>query len=236
MRSWIAATLFLALPFLLPLAEAGKKAKGGEDPKEALQAVQEFIGGWKGTGSSEKNKSEIWKETASWSWRFKGKDVFLSVDMDTSKLYKHGELRYDPAKDKYELTLIDKEGTKLVFLGEMKKNVLTLDRLDPDSGDTQQLKLNTVADGDRLIMTSYVKPEGRTMFLKQFQLAYTKEGVTFGVEAGGKKPECVVTGGLGTMAVSYMGTTYYVCCSGCRDAFNENPAKILAEYKAKKRK
>jgi len=39
---------------------------------------------------------------------------------------------------------------------------------------------------------------------------------------------------LGTIAVSYAGTTYYVCCTGCRDAFNDNPAKILAEYKARK--
>jgi YHS domain-containing protein len=31
-----------------------------------------------------------------------------------------------------------------------------------------------------------------------------------------------------------MGMTYYVCCTGCRDAFNENPSKIIAEYKARK--
>jgi YHS domain-containing protein len=37
------------------------------------------------------------------------------------------------------------------------------------------------------------------------------------------------------MQVSYMGTTYYVCCSGCRDAFNENPAKVIAEYQKKKK-
>ena len=58
--------------------------------------------------------------------------------------------------------------------------------------------------------------------------------MTFGAAGGEKKPECVVTGGLGTMQVSYMGQTYYVCCTGCRDAFNENPAKIIAEYKKRK--
>jgi hypothetical protein len=30
-----------------------------------------------------------------------------------------------------------------------------------------------------------------------------------------------------------MGQTYYVCCTGCRDLFNEGPAKILAEFKKK---
>jgi YHS domain-containing protein len=36
--------------------------------------------------------------------------------------------------------------------------------------------------------------------------------------------------------VSFQGVTYYVCCSGCLDAFNENPAKIVAAYLAKKKK
>jgi YHS domain-containing protein len=43
----------------------------------------------------------------------------------------------------------------------------------------------------------------------------------------------VVSGGKGTMPVSYKGKTYYVCCSGCRDEFKENPEKYIAEYEAK---
>jgi YHS domain-containing protein len=32
-----------------------------------------------------------------------------------------------------------------------------------------------------------------------------------------------------------MGETFYVCCSGCRDAFNENPKKYVDEFKAAKK-
>ncbi|MBV9126060.1 MAG: YHS domain-containing protein [Planctomycetes bacterium] len=49
-----------------------------------------------------------------------------------------------------------------------------------------------------------------------------------------KKIECIVTGGLGTIPVSYKGITYYVCCTGCKQAFEDNPEKILKE--AAKRK
>jgi YHS domain-containing protein len=50
--------------------------------------------------------------------------------------------------------------------------------------------------------------------------------------AGGtKKPECIVSGGAATMPVSYKGTTYYVCCSGCRDEFLANPEKYIAAAK-----
>ena len=51
-----------------------------------------------------------------------------------------------------------------------------------------------------------------------------------------KKLVCVVTGGLGKIAVAYKGQTYYVCCSGCKDAFEENPEKILKEFEARKAK
>jgi YHS domain-containing protein len=46
---------------------------------------------------------------------------------------------------------------------------------------------------------------------------------------------CIVSGGKGTMPVSFEGQTYYVCCTGCRDYFNENAAAIVAEYASKKK-
>ena len=46
--------------------------------------------------------------------------------------------------------------------------------------------------------------------------------------------ECVVTGGAGTIMVTYKGQSYWVCCTGCRDLFNEDPEKVLAEYRARK--
>lgn len=232
MRTWIASAVVFALT-LAPLGAGGDKGDVGE-VKEALQALQDFIGTWKGNGTSEKDRSEIWKEAANWSWRFKGKDVSLTIDMPQSKHFKKGEIRYLPAKEKYQVTLTGRTGGNQVFLGKLKKNVLTLERINPETKATEQIRMNTAGGGDRLIYTFAQKPAGRTMFFRQYQVGYTREGVTFGT-AGAKKPECVVTGGLGTMAVSYMGQTYYVCCSGCRDAFNENPAKIIAEYKARKK-
>ena len=59
------------------------------------------------------------------------------------------------------------------------------------------------------------------------RLGYTREGVAFA--AGESGPVCIVTEGRGTIPVSYKGKTYYVCCSGCKDLFNENPEAILAE-------
>ena len=166
---------------------------------------------------------------------FECKDVWLTFAFENSKLYKGGEVRFLPDKSKYEITLIDKAGKKAPFQGELKKNMLTVERLNPDTSDTEQLRMNIAGGGDRLIYSLWVKPDGRTQYFKHLEVGYTREGVTFGVEAGGKKPECVVTGGLGTSQVSFNGNTYYVCCTGCRDAFNDNPAKVVADYLKKKK-
>ncbi len=34
--------------------------------------------------------------------------------------------------------------------------------------------------------------------------------------------------------MSHNGKTYYVCCGGCRDLFNEDPETVLAEYRGEK--
>jgi hypothetical protein len=227
----IAALPILALAaFVMSTATGAEK---GDDPKEALQEIQEFIGGWK--GSVDKGTT-AWKESANWSWRFanKGKDVYMTVDMPDSKVFKKGEMRFLSNKGKYEFTLFDKADKKNVYVGDLKKGSLILERTVPETRATEQLKVNTAGGGVRLIYTFSKKGANSTLYAKEYQISYTKEGESFGVAAGQKGPECVVTGGLGKIQVSFGGNTYYVCCTGCRDAFNENPAKMIAEYKARK--
>jgi hypothetical protein len=78
------------------------------------------------------------------------------------------------------------------------------------------------------------KKADRASFANVFKVGATKEGVEF---AGGTgKPECIVSGGLGTMAVVHNGVTYFVCCSGCAAEFRTDPAKYVKESEEKKAK
>jgi hypothetical protein len=217
-----------------PAADAKEKAEA----KEALKTLQEFIGGWKGSGGPDKPKPSprdpLWSETLSWGWRFKGDDAALVLEVKKGKHLKGGELRYLPGKKVYQFTALTTDGKKPVFEGELKNDILTLERTDPGTRQTQQIKMNTAAEGVRFIYRAASKTKGGTVWRKDYLVQATKEGESLGKTE--KKNECVVSGGVGTMPISYKGETYYVCCSGCADEFRANPDKYVAEFKAKKAK
>ncbi len=222
----------LTLALSGPLADAGKKNK--DVVREALQEFNEFIGEWKGSGTVPDDKLLIWGEKGDWSWRFKGKDCWLELKVPDGRKIKSGELRYLPDDEVYQFTVVDKDGKKTVYKGTMKGTRLTLDHVDPVTKEGQRLELYAAGGGGRFIYDYKVKPANLTLYYPKLQVAFTRKGEEFDPNA--KKQECVVTGGLGTIAVTYNNNTYYVCCSGCRDAFNENPAKIIAEYEKRKKK
>lgn len=127
---------------------------------------------------------------------------------------------------------MDKDDKKLVFTGKLKnENDLTLEYVDPETKETQKISMSTNNDGVRFIYRVERKKAGSTLFTKDFIVAATREGEAIGAKES--KNICVVSGGRGTTQVSYKGETFYVCCSGCADAFKENPEKYVKEFKAK---
>lgn len=232
-------SLFLSMftvAILVGVSPNTQAADDSEEVKEALQELQEFIGGWKGSGESLRpgGAKGFWPVKIDWSWRFKKGEIYFTAAFRKGKFWKSGELRYLLDDEKFQFILIDEKDQKRVFEGELKNRYLTLTHVDKKTKETQQITLNTAGDGVRLILQYAHKPKNRTRFVKDYRLAMTKEGESLGrVE---KKKECIVTGGLGTSTVSYKGKTYWVCCSGCKDAFNENPEKFVKEWLKKKRR
>jgi YHS domain-containing protein len=226
----------LMTALVLSLYVGGLRADD-KDAKEALKALQDFIGGWKGNGAPSRPgapRTEIWSETIEWGWNFKSKEPTLNLKVEKGKHIKEGSLRFLPDKKVYQLTLVDAKGGKREFEGEFKDNYLRLERTDPDSKEVQKITMNNAAEGVRFIYLYEHKADGKTTFVKDYQVSATKIGESLGKTE--KKNECVVSGGTGTMAVTYKGETFYVCCSGCRDEFFANPEKYIKEFKAKKDK
>lgn len=211
------------------------------DPRKSLQPFNDLIGSWRATvegASGTAKTSQPWRETIEWSWRFKDEDAWLQFSVTGGKLYAGGELRAIPGGE-YQLILhpVQSKATSLVFVGKLSPNRRTLifEREDDRKKETQRLTLQLVGE-IRYVLRGERRPYGRTMFQSEFQIAAQREGESLARQAASTKPECIVSGGLGTITVTYKGVTYYVCCTGCRDEFNANPEKYIREWEEKKKK
>src|SRR5262245_22455247 len=169
---------------VLLLASAGVQADDSapRKPREALQAFNDLIGSWRATGTPEgtpaQKRSGFWTETMSWEWQFKGDDGWLTVAFDKGKHFVKGELRYLPDKDHYRLTLLTTAKETHVYEGELKDRGLTLKRDDDVKNETQRLTL-TLLHSNRILYQYEVRPQGRPLFKRVYQVGATKEGVPF---------------------------------------------------------
>lgn len=205
-------------------------------PKEALQAFNDLIGPWRATGTPEGTQREkqkgFWQEAHQWEWQFKGADVCLRVTIERGKHFKSGELRFLPDKDQYEFKAATTDGQTLTFAGAVKDHTLNLERQDDKTRETQRLVFSLI-HSNRFLCRYETKPADKSLFTRIYQVGAVKEDVPF-AGPGDASPECVVSGGKGTIKVVYKSQTYYVCCSGCRDAFKDDPEKYIKENEEKK--
>jgi hypothetical protein len=229
---------------VLLLALSANFSQAAETPQEkqailtALQAFNDFIGDWSGKGESKTGKAEFWDETMSWNWKF-NKDAApnLTVKFKNNKQFSYAEVKFLPDKKVYQLIVPGKEKTDkdLVFEGKIVRRMLELTRADAASKDRFTIRMSSTNEGALFNLEYLVQTAGKGIDKSVFVVRSRKEGVSI---SGGKKNECVVSGGVGTIAVSYNGKTYYVCCGGCRDAFNESEAakkKFVEDFEKKKK-
>jgi YHS domain-containing protein len=215
-------------------------------PKEALQPFNVLVGSWKGSGAPEGTKEErsagAWDETIAWEWKFKDQDAWLVVTFTKGKYFTKGELRYTPDKDakdpapRFTLTLTGTDKSATTYVGNLsdKDKVLALTRTDGPASEEQRLVFNLLHH-NRYLYRVETRPANTTVaFTKKYQVGATKEGVAFADVPKG--PECIVSGGQGTIKVTYKGKEYWVCCTGCRDEFKADPEKYIKEAEAKAKK
>jgi YHS domain-containing protein len=200
--------------------------------KKALQEVQDFIGLWNLEGTRKVGgRTEAWKEKVRWGWKFKDGDAWMTVDFAEGKgrYFKNGTLKYDVPKKRYILTLASTDKGEQVFEGQLTKGVLKLESKDGKSGDVTRLTMNTLAEGIRFQLKHEKQNGGRGLFSSLYAMNGNKDGES--IAGTTKKPECIVSGGAASIAVSYQGKQYFVCCTGCRDEFNANPEKYIKAAK-----
>jgi hypothetical protein len=228
--NYITALLLVAGPCSVFAADSPAK----KTSKEALQAFNDLVGSWRCTGTPEGKKKEFWTETMAWAWQFKGDEAWMKLAFEKGKYFDSGEMHYLADKDQFQLTVQTTDKSKLAFTGgPLKDKTLTLDREDEKTKERQRLVF-VLLHPNRILYRYETKVADQKAFARLYQVGATKEGVPFAEGESG--PECIVSGGLGTIKMAYKGQTYYFCCIGCRDAFKDDPEKYIKEAEAKKGK
>jgi YHS domain-containing protein len=223
--------LCLLLPAQLPTPPSDEESR----VPPILQPLEPLVGEWRVHGFLESDRIKGWDEPTTWGWRFeKGKIVALEATFKGGKYFKSATLGPSEHKGQYRFVATGADGASGTYEGELKGKKLTLVR-QGDGPVPDQVTLELLHDVRYQMLIEARKTPGSVK--KIATIGATRAEVRFG--AAGKEeqgPKCIITGAPGTSSVTYMGTNYFVCCSGCRAEFEHDPEKWLRLAKEAKLK
>ncbi len=215
-----------------------------DEVKKALKPIQVVLGQWHGIIDKSKEYEDL-----NWIWDWKTDRAQPALTMKTvgdGVHFKSVRLTYLTDEQQFQMTIEDKDGQKRVLQG-----VFTEEPSDKPGEDKKQTpqrtyKLKLTENGDakdrwQVVMNQqennrYLlelsKARGKN-FVRFDTIATQREGTSFALnDSDFKEKTCVISQGLGTIQVSHKGKSYWVCCSGCKAAFEEDPEKWIAKFEA----
>jgi len=207
--------------------------------KRALAPLQAYVGEWHGVGQPKRGSNVGARvETSQWTWQFPSGRAELVAKLADDKYFSQWRLQALGEKGRFALLATPRdaaagqESADGPFQGRLADASLVV-AADKSQGERPaRITLRLAAGGDRMLAL-YERQLDSGAFGRLAEVGSTRQGSSF-AKAGAAGRECVVTGGLGTIQVEHKGSKYYVCCSGCRDYFRENPDEVLAEYHRRK--
>ena len=221
--------------------------KSHDDVKKALKPLQVLVGQWHGSAQKLAGGTKGYEEF-NWVWdvRTDKAQPALTMKSDDSPYLKSARLTYLLDEEQYQLTIIDKEGNRRELRGtfseepsdkpgEDKKQTpqRTYKLLLTETGDAKdrwQIVMNQQENNRYLLELSRLRGKN---FVRFDTVASQREGTSFALnDSDYKDRTCVISQGLGTIQVSHKGKSYWVCCSGCKAAFEEDPDKWITKFEA----
>ena len=217
-----------------------------EEVVSGLKPIQIMLGKWGGITSRSSTN-----EVHDWSWDLKTDPVFpaLVATSKDSLYFRELRLTYDPRVDKYLMTTVDEDRKTRKYEGEFLEEP---EDVPSEDGKTVhrnfELELTEVAEAGARERWQYTfdqqdnnryhlsvkRARGKSAYQLRDVIGSQREGVSFAkADDDYGDRECVISGGLGTSTVSFNGKSYYVCCSGCAAAFNDDPERWIARFEAK---
>lgn len=202
-----------------------------------LESLNWMVGEWNGVAQPKRGSAAgAWRESAAVQFVFgddPAKPSGLELAYDGSELFETVTIRR--RNGELEAVVAHVANAKLAADGDEAESVLPLASSTDDewvfAADDSPVRL-TVRRRSDIRAVVLVESRRGSRYRRVVEVGYTRDGERLAA-SDQTGPQCVVTGGRGTISVSHEGQTYYVCCSGCEQAFYANPGRILAAAKAK---
>lgn len=225
---------------------AAAKEAQTQDVIDALKPLQIMLGTWRGTT---RNVYDGFKAVDELNWVFDFRtdrnQPALVMKSDKSPYFREVRLTYLTDREIYQLTGEDKDGNDRTLEGTFTEEVteepggadgklqrkykLQLSELEGENKERWQLVFNQQENNRYLMVLSRLRGSQKAFRLYD-TVSTQREGTSFALsDTDYGEKECIVSQGLGTIAVSHGGKTYWVCCTGCKAAFEDDPEHWLAK-------
>ncbi len=234
----LAVLVLLAASFRLgafpPESPEEDTAASSSDVIEALEGFNLLVGEWRGVGQPKRGSQQgSWQETGVCVWELSKKSSGLRWTAKKGKHWTSTLITYVPAEKTCIVALTLPDDSTRELTGKLEQDRLVVDSQPDESGEVHRMTYS-ILNENRITVLLEKRTEKQSFYNRVAEIAFQRQGTKLAA-SDGNGPECVVTGGKGTIAVTHKGKTYFVCCTGCRDAFNDDPEGILAAWELKKK-
>ncbi|MEZ6058725.1 MAG: hypothetical protein R3C19_00015 [Planctomycetaceae bacterium] len=215
-----------------------------------LKPLQVLLGKWRGTTRREFEGFKA-MDSHEWIWDLQTDPSrpALTLNSDRSPYLRQARLTWDSNRDVFVLEVTDGENVTRQLTGDFTEPVHEIVGTDDKLHRVFRLELNEVEssqeaeawqiafaqqENDRYLL-EVGRRRGTAPFRRYDTVSTQREGTSFAIsDAGYGDKTCIISQGLGTISVSYQGRSYWVCCSGCKAAFDADPEKWIARAEKQK--
>ena len=207
---------------------------------EKLKPLQVLLGEWRGTTRREfKNFKAV--DQHEWVWDLTTTPSSPALVMTSDKSPYLRKARLVATADGFELSTTDANEQTHQFVGTFTEPVRDVPGDSDSLQRTYKLQFSEVNPGkeewqivfnqqeNNRYLLELARRRGKARMVRHDTVSTQREGTSFALSDSdyGEKT-CIISQGLGTISVSYKGRSYWVCCSGCKAAFEEDPEKWIA--------
>lgn len=219
--------------------ESNRSAAQRDAVVAELKPLGLLVGEWRGSGQPRRGSSVgAWSEKVHGAWNFDNQQAKLILRLEPGQQFRSATFFCAGSQPEHQLQLEDsaENGVQLTRVtAETAKSEADPGTWVYESARTEwpqtRCTVRIISDIRVTLLFEERKSESAS-WRRLSEIGLTRSGSRLASGNTGER-QCIVTGGLGAIKVTWKGKSYYVCCEGCRQAFDADPEGTIAAYQTR---